>query len=103
MAFLFLRQALGAPDQRKSFLTLSMDYAIGIDLGGSSVKAVAVSVNGDQLAQAVVAFDPSATMDWAQRIRTIIDELQAAQSQAAAHIGLSAPGLAARDRRSIAH
>jgi glucokinase len=80
-----------------------MSYALGIDLGGSSVKTVAVTPDGKTLGQAVLAFDAEAKMDWAQKIRAIAEQLQAEQGHLASHIGLSAPGLAAKDGRSIAH
>jgi glucokinase len=85
-----------------------MEHAIGFDLGGSSVKAVIVTAGGDTLAQKNVSFDPSVPMDWARTIRQMTSDLQ---NEVAARfpsepvkprIGLSAPGLAARDRRSIA-
>src|SRR5688572_19502065 len=80
-----------------------MSYAIGIDLGGSSVKTVAVTPKGETLAQGVLAFDAEARMDWAQKIRAVVEEIQREQGRPAAHIGLSAPGLAAKDGCSIAH
>ncbi|MDB6034947.1 MAG: hypothetical protein JWM16_5285 [Verrucomicrobiales bacterium] len=85
-----------------------MEHAIGFDLGGSSVKAVVVTAAGDTLAQKNVSFDPSVPMDWARTIRQLTSDLQ---DEVAARfpsepvkprIGLSAPGLAARDRCSIA-
>jgi glucokinase len=80
-----------------------MSYAIGIDLGGSSVKTVAVTLVGETLAQAVLAFDADARMDWAQKVRAMVESIQSERGEAASHIGLSAPGLAAKDGRSIAH
>ncbi len=80
-----------------------MSHAIGIDLGGSSIKTVAVTAAGETLAQAVLRFDPAAMMDWAQKIRAMVEQLERQQKQAATHVGLAAPGLAAKDGRSIAH
>src|SRR5882762_885673 len=82
---------------------MTMSYAIGIDLGGSSVKAVAVTPGGETLGQAVFSFDLEVKMDWAAKIRSVVEQLQREQNGPATHLGLSAPGLAARDRRSIAH
>lgn len=79
-----------------------MDYAIGIDLGGSSVKTVAVTPNGRTLDQTNVSFDLAERMDWASKIRTIVEQIQSARGSAASRIGLSAPGLAATNARSIA-
>lgn len=78
-----------------------MNYAIGIDLGGSSVKTVAVTPEGKTLTKSTLNFDAEAKMDWAQKIREIVEQIQREQKTAPTHIGLSAPGLAARDGRSI--
>jgi glucokinase len=120
-----------------------MTFALGIDLGGSSVKAAAVTPDGKLLAQTNVPFDVNERFDWARRIQQIVSELDAATqaslspqreeglrvrgddgkdlkakptttdlttphpvegrgSLQASAIGISAPGLAARDGRSIA-
>lgn len=80
-----------------------MSYVIGIDLGGSSVKTVAVTPEGKTLAEAVATFDAEASMDWSRKIRAVVEEIQSQQAEPASHIGLSAPGLSAKDGRSIAH
>src|SRR5215212_3913737 len=79
-----------------------MTYALGIDLGGSSVKAVAVTLEGKLLGENNVSFDASEQLDWARRIQRIVRELESKQAGRAQAIGLSAPGLAAADGRSIA-
>ena len=124
-----------------------MTFALGIDLGGSSVKAVAVTPDGNLLAQTNTPFDVNEQFDWARRIQQIVIELDAAAEASlspqrgeglrvrgddgnshkpkrsvlgettphpgslpverrgrlrASAIGISAPGLAARDGRSIA-
>lgn len=78
-----------------------MEYAIGIDLGGSSVKAVAVTRDGQTLTKENTNFDPGAAMDWAKTIKQIVAALEAQHPAATSSIGLSAPGLASRDQRSI--
>jgi glucokinase len=80
-----------------------MPYAIGIDLGGSSVKTIAVTRDGETLARANHDFDPKAAMNWAEKIRQITEAIQAERGEPASWIGVSAPGLAAPDQRSIAH
>jgi glucokinase len=80
-----------------------MSYAIGIDLGGSSVKSVAVTPEGRTLGQGVSSFDATTKMEWAQKIRVVSAQLQSEQDGPARWVGLSAPGLAAADGRSIAH
>jgi glucokinase len=78
-------------------------YAIGIDLGGTNIKALAVTARGEILFKVHVAFDAGERMDWAERIRDIVQQAQRESGCPATWIGLSAPGLAARDGRSIAY
>lgn len=80
-----------------------MDYAIGIDLGGSSVKTVAVTAEGTTLAKTNVSFDADKRMQWAEDIREIAEQIQTERGKRASCIGLSAPGLAAANGRSIAN
>ena len=77
-----------------------MSHSIGIDLGGSSIKAVVVQAAGQVLGRELVPFEDDARMDWAARILAIANKLKCSKSDA--RIGISAPGLAARDGRSIA-
>src|SRR5947207_10355481 len=97
-----------------------MSYAFGIDLGGSSVKAVVVTREGKTLGKFNEPFDAERPMHFAETIRDLVKraeaetlefKLQLASLQGLApdklklelqHIGLSAPGLAARNGRSIA-
>src|ERR1051325_2080009 len=79
-----------------------MTFGIGIDLGGSSVKAVAVTPEGKLLAERNVSFDLHEQLNWARRIQEIIQEMESQQGNPASAIGISAPGLAAADARSIA-
>ncbi|MCI0745183.1 MAG: ROK family protein [Verrucomicrobia subdivision 3 bacterium] len=79
-----------------------MGYALGIDLGGTSIKALAVTFEGKVLARENVPFDADVKLEWAEKIRQIASDLQAAREGPADCIGVSAPGLAARDGRSIA-
>ncbi|MHB8521506.1 MAG: ROK family protein [Limisphaerales bacterium] len=81
----------------------SAQYHLGIDLGGSSVKTVSVTPEGKVLSKSNVDFDAGETMDWAAKIRGLVQNLQAERGAPADRIGLSAPGLAAADGRSIAH
>ncbi len=79
-----------------------MTFALGIDLGGSSVKAVAVTPEGKLLGETNVPFDANEQFDWARRIQEIVHEFESKRGSHAQAIGISAPGLAARDGRSIA-
>src|SRR5688572_5097925 len=81
---------------------MTMTYGIGIDLGGSSVKAVAVTPEGTALARCNEAFDPGRPMHFAETIRALVQRIEKEQGRPANRIGLSAPGLAAKDGHSIA-
>lgn len=78
-------------------------YAIGIDLGGTRVKAVAVTPDGETLFSENIAFEVEEKMDWAKRIGEIVQRIQRECGALADSIGLAAPGLAAADGHSIAH
>jgi glucokinase len=78
------------------------DYVIGIDLGGSSVKAVAVTPAGTTLEKRVIPFDAEIAMDWADVIRAVVANIETQAGSRSLSIGLSAPGLASPDERSIA-
>ncbi len=80
-----------------------MVYFIGIDLGGSSVKSVAVTPQGVTFGTRVVAFDAASELDWARRIEDLVGEIQGAKGERADGIGLAAPGLTSEDGRSIAY
>jgi glucokinase len=79
-----------------------MDYAIGVDLGGTNVKAAVVSVGGDVWEEATFATEDDTAAAWAERIRDHSEALQAKRGVSARWVGLAAPGLAAADGRSIA-
>jgi glucokinase len=77
-----------------------MEPVLGIDLGGSSIKAVCVTPAGGLLAEANVPF-VDRDQEWAVKLRALVQDLERSYGPAQA-VGLSAPGLAARDGRSIA-
>src|ERR1051326_6071066 len=77
-------------------------YALGIDLGGSSIKTIAVTPAGQVLSRHNVDFDPSRKMDWAEKILALVRETSRQHGAPPGSMGLSAPGLAAADGRSIA-
>jgi len=77
-----------------------MTYAIGIDLGGTNIKTVAATPAGKILARAT-APTYEENSDWAASIRNLINVAASEQGNAPQYIGLSAPGLAAPDGRSI--
>lgn len=79
-----------------------MSYLLGIDLGGSSVKAVATTPVGEALARYNESFDPDRPRHFAETIRFLAERAQNERGAPPERIGLSAPGLASNDGRAIA-
>ena len=79
-----------------------MSYSIGVDLGGTNIKIVVISNDGNEL-EYLTCDTADAAGSWAQTIKQNVDEIQNQRGQAPCHIGLAAPGLAANDGRSIAY
>ncbi len=75
--------------------------ALGIDLGGSSVKSAWLTDTGDVLARATREFDDGQPMAWADAVLSIFNHIPEGVDQQAARVGVSAPGLASKDRRRI--
>lgn len=80
-----------------------MNYLLGLDLGGTSVKAVAVSAEGRLLERTVETFDPDAPRAFLVAMHAARDRLMSAAGTAPQALGVSAPGLAAADGRRIAY
>jgi len=82
-----------------------MTWAAGIDVGGTRIKAVAASAEGTILRQVTHATaDGTATAaDWTRLARESLERFSRELGQSPAAMGVCAPGLAARDGRSIAH
>lgn len=79
-----------------------MDYAVGIDLGGTNIKAVAVMEDGEILGQADAETGDEDCGAWAGRVRGLIETLEAGAGLPAGRIGIASPGMVARDGRSMA-
>ncbi len=82
-----------------------MSYLVGIDLGGTHIKAAAFAHDGDVLHR-----DTQPTRDgervngvpaWADTIRLVLGTFASRLGAPADRVGLAAPGLPARDGRSI--
>jgi glucokinase len=78
------------------------EYVIGLDLGGSSVKWLTADRAGVTADRGNVPFDQDRPMHWAEEIRQVVEQVRKKETGALRGIGISAPGLAARDGRSIA-
>jgi glucokinase len=79
-----------------------MRYGIGVDLGGTNIKIVAVSEQGKMLERARCETQTDSPGFWVETIKQKINEIERGQAESACWIGLAAPGLAARDSLSIA-
>lgn len=85
-----------------------MEYAIGIDLGGTHIKTVAVTPDGEVLNKisrdtkdnTSIASDAGAPI-WANEVKDLVDSLAGELGHPPVFIGLCAPGLASEDKRSI--
>jgi glucokinase len=79
-----------------------MRYGIGVDLGGTNIKIVAVSEEGQVLERSTCETQTDSPGSWVETIRQRIKEIEKTRAESARWIGLAAPGLAARDSLSIA-
>ena len=79
-----------------------MNYAIGLDIGGTNIKALAVTPGGRVLAQTLVRTGDTGRRGWHLNVRRAKEELQRAVKQPPSWIGIAAPGLAAANQAAIA-
>jgi glucokinase len=82
-----------------------MIWSAGIDVGGTNLKAVAVSSEGVVLQHASIGSHGTSgsTARWSEQARAMIDDFARLLGKPAASIGVCAPGLVSSDGRSIAH
>src|SRR5215813_12571719 len=79
-----------------------MSYSIGVDLGGTNIKIVVISDDGELL-DYLTCDTADGAGSWAQTIKEKLNAIEAQRDQAPCHIGIASPGLASKDGRSIAH
>jgi glucokinase len=82
-----------------------MNWATGIDVGGTNVKAVAVAADGTVHHRVTQATRDgvAGAGEWIAAAQTVIAEFTRLEGSAPVTVGVCAPGLAATDGRSIAH
>lgn len=82
-----------------------MTWSIGIDIGGTAIKAVAAKENGDILLQKSQPTndDPSSFRTWVDSAKSILSELESEMGSPADAVGICAPGLADRKHRWISY
>lgn len=76
-------------------------HAVGLDLGGTAIKGVAATVGGRVLATDEVPTADVGDESWKPNVRRLLEKLEASVGRPASWVGLSAPGLVARDGLSI--
>lgn len=86
------------PERKQS---ISTKYTIGIDLGGTHVKALALSPEGKLLSKLTCDTGDMGDGAWKETVKSILHRLQDERGHVAQWVGLAAPGLPARDHRSI--
>src|SRR5262245_16527355 len=79
-----------------------MTYAIGLDLGGTNIKGLAVTPAGRVLAEHTLPTDDDEKQTWSRNVRRVLLNLQKAVNHKPQFIGLAAPGLPSHNHRSIA-
>ncbi|MBL9201440.1 MAG: ROK family protein [Opitutaceae bacterium] len=81
-----------------------MSWALGIDIGGTNLKAVAVASDGAMLRRDALPTGASVgtAAGWIAAARSLVDQFARAQGSSPARIGFSTCGLAAHDGRSVA-
>jgi len=79
-----------------------MSYSIGIDLGGTNIKIVVLSHDGELL-DYLTCDTGDSERSWAETIKRKVSEIRTNRGEAPCHIGVASPGLAAKDGKSIAY
>jgi glucokinase len=79
-----------------------MRHAIGLDLGGTNVKGLAVTTSGKVLAELSLPTGDAGDKTWIRNVERVRAGLQKNTGKEPDFIGVAAPGLAAPDQRSIA-
>src|SRR5947208_1252249 len=75
---------------------------VGVDVGGTNIKAVAFSSTGEVLSDTGMPTADDGTKAWLDRTRPKLLDLLAGYAKPVT-LGVAAPGLPAQDGRSIAH
>ncbi|MGZ8556730.1 MAG: ROK family protein [Chitinophagaceae bacterium] len=78
------------------------DMTIGIDLGGTRIKAVVINTYGKVLHQLHKPTNDGDDTIWKQAVAAIVKDLQAATHQHKFKVGISAPGLPNDNNTAIA-
>ncbi|HWB03253.1 MAG TPA: ROK family protein [Verrucomicrobiales bacterium] len=75
----------------------------GIDIGGTQIKAAAFSEDGHLISSVLTPGEALCGPAWRESVRDALTALEKECGQRVEKVGLAAPGLAAKDGRSIRH
>jgi glucokinase len=78
-----------------------MKIAIGIDLGGTRIKAIAIDADGNVLHENYEPTNDGDGMVWKQAVANAVKKLQTILNVDKINVGLSAPGLPSADNSCI--
>jgi glucokinase len=78
-------------------------HAIGIDIGGTRIKAVLIDKDGNVLYHQYRATEDNADMSWRQTVVDIVLDIKARFTEYDLVLGISAPGLPNENNTAIAH
>ncbi|HEY3855078.1 MAG TPA: ROK family protein [Verrucomicrobiae bacterium] len=78
-----------------------MKYAVGIDIGGTNIQALAVTQSGRVLANITAPTGDDGGRIWINNVRAVKERICVRLKKTPAWTGIAAPGLAAKDQRSI--
>jgi glucokinase len=79
-----------------------MSHVVGIDIGGTAIKALAVTRAGEVIVDHSLPTGDDGTPAWIENVARIVTELTTRTGGSPDAIGLSAPGMPSRDGLSIA-
>ena len=78
-----------------------MIYAIGVDLGATNIKTLAVGVEGAVLLDRSDETDDGPEMRWAANLRDAVTGIETAMGATAEWVGVCSPGLIYPDERAV--
>ena len=80
---------------------INMTYAIGIDLGATNIKMLAVDAKGDVLAERSDPTEDGPDRKWAEHVRHALAALEHERGMAAEWVGVCGPGLIYPDEHAV--
>lgn len=83
---------------------MEQDYTLGIDLGGTNIKSVLLSPDGEILkTDSTPTNDDAGDQPWKQGVKDVLASYQQLTGNGIRRVGISAPGLADKDNTCIAN